>query len=124
MKAELLKQKVEIKLYQFLLGLDDTIYSTVHSSIFQINPLPSIKKVYSMITTKEQHKQISKFAKNDGEVATFAAVKTSSDNALTQRTHCCKQGHDASSSFQLVGYPDWCSERSIAGGSSSNRERE
>lgn len=68
MKEELLKQKEEIKIHQFFLGLDDTTYSIVRSSILQIDPLPSIEKVYSMITTEEQHKKISKFAENRGEL--------------------------------------------------------
>lgn len=68
MKEELLKQKEEIKIHQFFLGLDDTTYSIVRSSILQIYPLPSIEKVYSMITTEEQHKKISKFAENRGEL--------------------------------------------------------
>lgn len=75
MKTELLKQKEKIKVHQFLLGLDDTTFSTVCSSILQMDPLPSIKKVYSMITTKEQHKQVSKLAENRGEAVASAAVK-------------------------------------------------
>lgn len=49
--------KEEIKVHQFLLGLDDTTFSTVRSSILQMDPIPSIKKVYAMMTIEEQHKK-------------------------------------------------------------------
>lgn len=59
-KLSFLNKNEEIKVYQFLLGLDDT-FSTVRSSILQIDPLPSIKRAYAMITTEEQHKKCCKF---------------------------------------------------------------
>lgn len=106
MKIEFLRQKEEIKGHQFLLGLDDTTFSTMGSSILQIYPLPSINEVYAKITTKEHIMQVRKFTENRGQMVAFAAIKVSSGTTILRCAHCHKQGHDASSCSQLIGYPD------------------
>lgn len=108
MKTEFLKQKEEIKVRLFLLDLDDATFSTVRSSILQMDPIPSIKKVYAMITTEEQHKQVSRFSKNEGGIA-FATVKFGA--AKFESFHCYKNYHDVSTCFQHIGYLSGCLRR-------------
>lgn len=74
MKTEIIKEKEEIKVHQVLFGLDDTTFGTVRSSILQMDSLPSIKKVYAMITTEEQQKSVAKFSDNRRETTDFATV--------------------------------------------------
>lgn len=62
MKTKLIKQKEEIKVHQFLLGLDDATFNMVRSNIFQMDPIPSIEKVFATIAIEEQYKQVSKFS--------------------------------------------------------------
>jgi len=37
------------KVHQFLMGLDDDLYSTVRGKILALEPLPSIDKIYNMV---------------------------------------------------------------------------
>ena len=41
----------EDKVYQFLMGLDDEPYSIVRSQMLAVDPLPSMDKIYNMLST-------------------------------------------------------------------------
>lgn len=115
MQMELIKQNEEIKVHQFLLGLENTIFSTIRYNILQIDPILSILKVYAMITTEEQHKQVAKSTDNRGEAVAFATVKTGI--MKLQCTHGHKIGHNVSACFQKIGYLEWWPEKGMSSGS-------
>jgi len=45
----------EDKINQFLMGLNDDIYSTLRSQILALDPLPSLDKIYNIIQQEENH---------------------------------------------------------------------
>lgn len=112
MQMELIKQEEEVKVHQLLLVFDYNTFSMVRSNILQMDPIPSIKKVYMMIITEEQHKQAAKLTDNQGEAVTFAAVKT--ETIKLQYTHCHKTGHDVLAWFQRIGYPEWWPDKGVS----------
>lgn len=57
---ELEKQREEDKLHQFLMGIDDSLYGTVKSSLLSRTPLPSLDEAYNTLVQDEESKSLSK----------------------------------------------------------------
>lgn len=108
---------------QFLMGLNDS-YDNVVSNVLMLDPLPSFKKVYSMVARIENQKNISSTStsvieasamaakvfeqqKNFGNNKNFSKKKDKSDRFCT---FCNKTGHLEESCFKKIGYPDWFKE--------------
>ncbi|KAL2322447.1 hypothetical protein Fmac_026826 [Flemingia macrophylla] len=52
------------RVYQFLMGLDHVVYSTLITQILNTNPLPSINRVFVMVTQEESHKAMVRSSEN------------------------------------------------------------
>jgi len=97
------------KTYQFLLGLNDDLYSHIRGQILAIEPLPSLEKIFNIITQEEQHKRLMVRRDDRSESAVAYAVnhgdkhRGPSDRGIC--THCGKYGRDESSCYEIVGYP-------------------
>ncbi|KAH9697023.1 hypothetical protein KPL71_023424 [Citrus sinensis] len=84
------KKRDEEKLHQFLMGLDEAMYGGVQL----------------MTRAKEERSEPVAFV--------VQAAQGSCDNrdkSFVLCTHCNKTGYEASSCFQLIGYPEWWGER-------------
>jgi len=46
------------KSYQFLLSLNDDLYSQIRDQILAMEPLPSLEKIFNIVTQEEQHKKL------------------------------------------------------------------
>ncbi|RVW76793.1 Retrovirus-related Pol polyprotein from transposon RE1 [Vitis vinifera] len=121
----IVKSREDEKAHQFLMGLDDTTFGTVRSSILALDPLPTLGKIYAMVTQEERHRSMARGA-DRAEITVFAA-KTEKPGGQTNKsgscTHCGKTGHDVADCFQLKGYPDWWPTRQMGRGRGRGRGR-
>lgn len=63
----------EEKLHQFLLGLDDSAYSTIISQIVTMDLLPSVNNAYLIVIREERHRIVAKGRDEKTEAVAFAA---------------------------------------------------
>ena len=106
------------RVHQFMLGLNDH-FSTIRSQILNIEPLPTLSKVYSMVTQEEKQQALAS-ARTPTIEATALAAKgyhpTSRMPSFNQRgptnsrscdrcDHCKKPGHTKDRCFAIIGYP-------------------
>ncbi|XP_075076576.1 uncharacterized protein LOC142163213 [Nicotiana tabacum] len=115
------KDDEEQKVYQFLMGLNET-YLQVRSNILMIKPLPSMSKVYGILLSNEKQRQvssISQFHSNSNSASFNAGVsKQSFPSKVTfnpqkpdnQRSsiickYCKKPGHSVEKCYKLHGFP-------------------
>uniref|UniRef100_A0A7C8Z8R5 Uncharacterized protein n=1 Tax=Opuntia streptacantha TaxID=393608 RepID=A0A7C8Z8R5_OPUST len=123
------------KLMQFLMHLNDS-YDDIRGHILLLDPLPPVKKAYSMIQRVEKQRQVTHNSSMSREVASnvsrinhaskelepgatsFFARNSSRggrrDNSRRRDAksalfcnHCQRNGHTRDKCFKLVGYPDW-----------------
>ncbi|KAJ4787232.1 Retroelement pol polyprotein-like [Rhynchospora pubera] len=117
--AEFVKEREEEKIHQFLMGLDDSVFGTVRSSILGMEPLPTLNKVYSMVIQEERHRSVVRGREERGEAVGFAVQAVGfldsqggpkpAKVGLVDRpscTHCGKMGHEVSRCYELIGYPE------------------
>ncbi|KAH9705236.1 retrovirus-related pol polyprotein from transposon RE1 [Citrus sinensis] len=114
--AEWDKKRDEERLHQFLMGLDEAVYGGVWSHILSTEPLPKLNRAYAIVIQEEQVQSMTRAKEERSEPVAFAvqAAQGSHDNrdkTSVLCTHCNKTGHEASSCFQLIGYPEWWGER-------------
>ncbi|KAJ1435421.1 hypothetical protein SESBI_04928 [Sesbania bispinosa] len=74
--SKLEKKHEEEKIYQFLMGLDKTVYGTVRSNLLAQDPLINLDKIYSTLVQeervriathgKEEHNEIMSFIVQQG----------------------------------------------------------
>ena len=128
--SKLEKRREEEKVHQFLMGLDDTSYGTVRSSVLATDPLPSLNRVYAIMVQEERMKTITRSKEEKGMVVGLAVQAGSKSKGRREGKDksvvcsCCgKTGHDAKGCFQIIGYPDWWGDRPRAeAGSSEPRQ--
>lgn len=70
--AELDKRREDERLHQFLMGLDDTVYGTVHSNILSTELLSTLNRAYAMIVLEEHVHNINRGKEQRGEAMVFA----------------------------------------------------
>jgi len=46
------------KAHQFLMGLNDDLYSTLRSQILALDPLPLLYRIFNMTQREESHKKV------------------------------------------------------------------
>ncbi|PIM97517.1 hypothetical protein CDL12_30013 [Handroanthus impetiginosus] len=122
MGREFLKEQENLRTYQFLMGLNGSMYGTVRSQILSVDPLPSLSRVYAMVAQEERHKMVSRGHEEKGRVVAFAAQNlgkfkgkgSGSSNQKQQLfcSNCNKSGHDVSQCYKIIGYPaEWGQRR-------------
>ncbi|XP_010499068.1 PREDICTED: uncharacterized protein LOC104776662 [Camelina sativa] len=115
---EIAKGREEDKLHQFLMGLDETIYGAVKSSLLSRVPLPTLDEAYQILAQDEESKSASRVLSNRVEEMSFAVQTQGSQRSVhhTRNRHVCtscgKTDHFAENCFRKIGYPDWWVERS------------
>jgi hypothetical protein len=112
--ADLSKERQDERVHQFLMGLDDDLYGTLRSSIIAQDPLPSLNRVYALVVQEERHKNMTKecdarteavaFAVH-GSPSTYNGTKARSDKSIC--SSCGRTGHDVTSCFKIISYPEW-----------------
>ena len=98
------------------MGLDEVVYDGVRSHILSTEPLPKLNRAYAIVIQEEQVQSITRAKEERSEHVAFVVqvAQGSHDNrdkSSVLCTHCNKTGHEVSSCFQLIGYPEWWGER-------------
>jgi len=77
------------KSYQFLRGLNDDLYSHIRGQILAVEPLPSLEKIFNIISQDEQHKRLMVGRDDRSENATAYAVNHAGKHkGLSDRATC------------------------------------
>ena len=101
------------KSYQFLLGLNDDLYSQIRSQVLATKSLSS-EKIFNTVTQEEQHKKLMVMCDDRTEsIAAFTVNHSSITHAIGGKVmcrHCGRLGHEESVCYQIIGYPSsWVS---------------
>ncbi|KAG7598819.1 F-box associated interaction domain [Arabidopsis suecica] len=115
---EIAREREEDKLHQFLMGLDETVFGAVKSSLLSRDPLPSIDEAYQVVTQDEESKRGSRLLEERNEGASFA-VRISPRSYPQKEVRdpsavcisCGRTGHLAENCFRKIGYPWWWGDR-------------
>ncbi|XP_012840356.1 PREDICTED: uncharacterized protein LOC105960698 [Erythranthe guttata] len=105
------------QVHQFFMGLEDSMFGTVRSTILNLDPLPNLNRVYAMIMTEEQHRTVARNKDDRIDVVAYLAQSKVQGGPNVTRdkselcNHCGRAGHDETRCFQVVGYPDWWGDR-------------
>lgn len=123
----------EEKVHMFLMGLDDARFGNVCTNIIGLDPLPDLNSVYQRVVREERRLLSTRVETRQDAVGFVAKTEPSqSDNGLlsavaksrggTVCTHCGRTGHEKKECWQIIGFPDWWTERN-QGGDRSGRAR-
>ncbi|CAA7015079.1 unnamed protein product [Microthlaspi erraticum] len=104
----------EDKVYQFLYGLDDTLFRTVRSSLVSRQPIQPLEEVYNIVRQEEDMRRQGQ-SDDQQEITAFAAQtrfprRDEKDKGVLCK-HCNRGGHPSESCYALIGYPEWWGER-------------
>ncbi|XP_010513329.1 PREDICTED: uncharacterized protein LOC104789305 [Camelina sativa] len=114
--VELEKKKEDDRIHQFLLGLDTALYGGVRTSIISIDPLPNMNQVYSKVKSVERVNTVMRGREQENTQVAFAVRGGQHTSGKEEKgkmvcSVCKKSGHTADTCFQVIGYPEWWSER-------------
>ena len=129
------KTQEKIRVHQFLMGLDHTRFGTVRSNLLSRQTELSLEAIYSQIIQEERH--LNSMRNNDERIPTVGistTTQTSIPRSTTEQaaaakftrpttvcTHCGKTGHESTSCFQIIGFPEWYTERNKTTGGRPSR---
>jgi len=107
---KIIKRHEQVKAHQFLMGLNDDIYSSIRSQILTFDMSPSLDRIFNMVVQEGNHKSLMLGQEDRNESAAVFPVTTGEHtyDTVTKKAgckHCGKFGHDESSCYELIGYP-------------------
>lgn len=91
------KKRDEERFFQFLIGLNDTIYGTVRPNIIQQELMPKVKTILAQICKKEQHKHLARSMVTNDRGGTGKPLHQPSSKLMCN--HCNKAGHEMTDCF-------------------------
>lgn len=116
--AKIEKEQEEDKLHQFLMGLDESVFGAVKSSLLSHDPLPSLHEAYQVVTQDEESKRASRTMEERHDGVSFvvhASHRGRSQPELKDPSAQCtlfeRTGHLAANCFRKIGYPTWWGSR-------------
>lgn len=119
------KEYEEEKVHQFLMGLDEARYGNVCTTIIGSETLPDLNSVYQRVVREENRIGASRVESKEAPVGFTAKLgeETSGSQAAVARGrgsmvcgHCGRSGHEKKDCWQLIGFPEWFTERNQSGG--------
>lgn len=116
--VDLAKKQETKKVYQFLMGLDDSIFEMVRLNILSTEPLPGLMRVYFVIVQEEQHRNIARGREERGDVGSFCYTdwteigRSKGKEKIVTCTYYGRIGHDEMECSQKIGYPKWWGDHS------------
>ncbi|XP_024009363.1 uncharacterized protein LOC112084459 [Eutrema salsugineum] len=134
------KEKEILRVHDFLAGLDDSVHGVIRSQVCVVSPLPDLDTVYQTILQNETIRMnvdptmpVMGFASQAAPASRSSQVWTrdiasggGSQNRDPSRlcSVCGKMGHDSTSCFKVIGYPEWWQDKSRGrgGGKGSSRD--
>ncbi|TYG79844.1 hypothetical protein ES288_D02G169700v1 [Gossypium darwinii] len=109
-------EKEKEKVHQFLMGLNEK-YKTVHSQILNMDPLPSLSRVYAYVAQEEPQQLVvdsklpsieaTTFFNSNSKANTNRKSTSSQDLSKLFCEHCKKSRHTKDTCFKLHDYPEW-----------------
>ncbi|CAH9094828.1 unnamed protein product [Cuscuta europaea] len=108
------------------MGLDNEKFGTMRSNVLGSDDLPSLTKIYHMVTQEEHHQNLTRGRDEKGEVVAFAARTVNNGGEKEEKRKCsfCQRtGHEVENCFRRTGkYPEWWFENPARGRGGRNRE--
>ncbi|XP_042979866.1 uncharacterized protein LOC122310043 [Carya illinoinensis] len=101
---EMQQQAEDERVYQFLLGLNDS-FSQLRTQILAMETLPPITKIFSILFQEEQQRLLHVRPAVALEAHIFAAHSSGPPRKPLHCTECGKHGHTRDRCWCLVGYP-------------------
>ncbi|XP_061345862.1 uncharacterized protein LOC133291594 [Gastrolobium bilobum] len=105
------------RVYQFHMGLDDTLFGNLRSQILNTTPLPTLNKAYATVTQEKTHRTIAR-SHDARNTAVSYATRTDTTKEMAAQPmlpekppdrspcpHCGKNNHDPSRCWSKYGYP-------------------
>jgi hypothetical protein len=107
---DLQKQVDDERVFQFLLGLNDS-FALLRTQILAMEPLPPITKVFSILFQEEQLRLLHIRSLLTESMA-FAAANSGTTCSNLRCTECGKMGHTHDRCWRVIGYPSGRDPRS------------
>ncbi|XP_016647541.1 PREDICTED: uncharacterized protein LOC107880502 [Prunus mume] len=90
---------------QFLMGLNES-YSTIRGQILLMQPLPMVRKAYSLITQEEKQRGSSQAITEPAAMAVRNNQRSNSSGRQPLHcSHCDRDHHTVDKCYKLHGYP-------------------
>ena len=139
------KEREDERVHQFVMGLDESRFGHVVTAIIEADALPDLGKAYNKIVreedrlnsakTREQQQDavgfVSRRENSNGDLSggrggvrdEFGSSTSNSQNRGKDRScsNCGRPGHDKNTCWQLIGYPEWFTERGGRGTRGTSR---
>ena len=121
------KSREKIHVHQFLMGLDTTRFGTARSNLLSRQMDLNLETVYSQVIQEERHLSVMRSNEEKIPVVGLSGMTVHPQAAAARFTkpqvtctHCGKTGHDSTSCFQVIGFPEWWSDKSKPTGGRGN----
>ncbi|XP_074290587.1 uncharacterized protein LOC141617305 [Silene latifolia] len=114
------KRQDSERLHQFLMGLDSTLYGHIRSQQLQLNPLPSLTRVYHAVLQEERLRASPTAVDDASDVVAFATPRPPLDSRNQERgerrglfCHLCDtRGHELHNCYiKSQRFPEWWGDR-------------
>ncbi|XP_013617421.1 PREDICTED: uncharacterized protein LOC106323923 [Brassica oleracea var. oleracea] len=113
----------EEKVHTFLMGLDDSRFGNVCTNIIGLEPLPDLNSVYQRVVREERRLMTSRVESRQEAVGFVAKTELGVDVPSAERnrgggvvcSHCGRSGHEKKDCWQIIGFPEWWTERNREG---------
>lgn len=103
-ESRIMKMAQDEKTHQFLMGLNDEVFSTICSQILALDPLSTLNVIFNMVMQEKNHRRvmIGRDNRSENRVAFVAREHT---NERPSCRHCGRYGNDESNCYETIGYP-------------------
>ncbi|XP_010424200.1 PREDICTED: uncharacterized protein LOC104709252 [Camelina sativa] len=138
--STLIKERDNEKFHQFVMGLDNSRFGGICTSMINMDPLPSLGVAYSKVIREEQRLASSRHQEQWQEAVGFVVhrelvspsmiaenqpVNRVESSIVRSRpvlcSHCGRTGNEKKDCWSLVSFPDWWMDRNGAGRGSGGR---
>ncbi|KAK9742779.1 hypothetical protein RND81_03G196900 [Saponaria officinalis] len=121
--ANAIKRLDNERLHQFFMGLDPTLYSSLRSQQFQLDPLPSLSRAYQVVLQEERLRTSPVPAVDVSDVVAFATpgsfhstvdwrVMRDQERGRFYCNLCDTRGQDVNNCYiKSQKFPDWWGDR-------------
>ncbi|XP_020419788.1 uncharacterized protein LOC109950566 [Prunus persica] len=112
---QIAEREEQEQILQFLMGLNDT-YSAIRGQILLMQPLPNIRKIYSLLLQEEKQRQLADA--RDGPIHAMNVKKSTKNTENRQPaksqdnkgkslycTHCEGDTHTVDRCYYIIGFP-------------------